>query len=592
MENGSTSLNMNKLAFCIIVKDDSEKDNLIRCLDSVAPHVDKIFITGTHRPDGEIRKIAKKYNADYSFFEWVKDFSKARNFNFAQAKDYEWIYWQDADDILVGGEHLRDAINLVTPLNIKAVFSRYLYQVELDETGKIKNILIEHLRERLIRNDGTYEWVAPIHETLIEKVPSGKTDYQGFYVVHLVTFPEMEASMWRNIDILEEEVLRNPTDPRPIYYLAKSYFDTKIPEVLYEPAGPGVDSITIELLKDYLRKSGWSEERAQAWEYLSMIHRERAEYKKAIACLMESLIETPVFPSVYIQLALNYVMMGDWSKAMHWVKLSGVIEIPKTTLVINPKDYKCLILEALFHIYLNTGKLEECQKVAHTLAEMVPSELNKGRVVSVDDLKHRNDVAHYVVKLATHLKQTNQLTELKALINSIPKEIVNEPVLVNLRNEMLPPRVWGEKEVAIYCGPHFEQWSWKSSSKGIGGSEEAVIRMSEELVKLGWSVTVYGDPREDEGVHEGVNWLPYYHVNWNDQFNILISWRQIGMFDMNIKAKKTFLWNHDLQNALQYTPERIKRIDKVMFLSRFQREIMGNVPALPKEKEFYTGNGI
>ena len=35
--------------------------------------------------------------------------------------------------------------------------------------GKVKAILIEHLRERLIKNTGVYEWVAPIHETLIEK---------------------------------------------------------------------------------------------------------------------------------------------------------------------------------------------------------------------------------------------------------------------------------------------------------------------------------------------------------------------------------------------------------------------------------------
>ena len=38
------------------------------------------------------------------------------------------------------------------------------------------------------------------------------------------------------------------------------------PDFVYNPAGDGVDSITVELLKDYLRKSGWAEERSQAWE--------------------------------------------------------------------------------------------------------------------------------------------------------------------------------------------------------------------------------------------------------------------------------------------------------------------------------------
>lgn len=584
---------MEKIAFAIIVKDDSERENLLRCLASVAPFVDKIFITCTHRPDGEIRKIASQYKADFSYFEWVKDFSKARNFNFSQiGPEYTWIFWMDADDVLFGGENLKTAAALATANNIKAVFARYLYQVELDEKGGIKEILIEHLRERLIRNDGTFEWIAPIHETLMEKVPSGKTDYMGFYVVHLIDIKEMEGSMWRNIDILEEEVLRNPQDPRPIYYLAKSYFDTKIPEILYEPLGNGVDSVTIELLKDYLRKSGWAEERSQAWEYLSMIHRERQEYKKAIACLMEAFIENPKFPSTYIQLALNYVMMKDWDKAMHWVKLAGTVDVPKTTLVSNPKDYKSLILEALFHIYLNTGKIEECLKVVQELVKLVPSDINKDRNRSIEDLKQRNDIAHHVVKLAYYLKQTNQLNELRALIHSIPKQIVNEPVLVNLRQELMPPHQWVDNEIAIYCGPHFEQWSWKSASKGIGGSEEAVIHMSEELTKLGWKVTVYGDPREDEGEHDGVMWAPYYHANWKDEFNILISWRQMGMFDLDIHAKKTYLWNHDIQNPMTYTKERVDKITKVMFLSHWQRDMMGDVPALPKEKEFYTGNGI
>jgi tetratricopeptide (TPR) repeat protein len=246
--------------------------------------------------------------------------------------EYEWYLWIDTDDVVQGAETFKDAIALAEANNIKAIFARYLYQVELDEKGKIKNILIEHLRERLIRNDGTYEWVAPIHETLIEKVPAGKTDFQGFCVVHLMAPDQMEKSMWRNIDILEQNILDNPTDPRPIYYLAKAYFDTRLPELLYEPAGEGCESIVIELLKTYFEMSGWQEERAQSLEYLAMVYREQQKFDKAVECLLKALQIWPQFTSTYIQIALCYVMLKDWEKALHWIKLAGQVDHPQALL--------------------------------------------------------------------------------------------------------------------------------------------------------------------------------------------------------------------------------------------------------------------
>jgi DNA-binding Lrp family transcriptional regulator len=269
--------------------------------------------------------------------------------------------------------------------------------------------------------------------------------------------------------------------------------------------------------------------------------------------------------------------------------VASAVPVPKTTLVVNPRDYKTMILEALFHIYLNTGKLEECLKVATELNNILPSDISRQRVQEIEDVKRRNDVAHWVVKLAMHLNQTGQKEELEKLVDAIPREIASEPVLVNLRNEFSPIREWKEDEIVIYCGPGFEQWSPKSVAKGIGGSEEAVIYLTRELAKLGWKVTVYADPREDEGYFDGVLYLPYYKINWKDHFNILVSWRQIGLFDVSITAKKTYLWNHDIQNPLTYTKERVNKITKAMFLSKWHR---ANVPELDESKVMYSANGV
>lgn len=575
----------------MIVKDDSEADILRRALKSVHKYVDGIFITGTKNPQKKIKKIVKEYNGKWSWFKWTKNFSEARNFNLSQVpKEYDYMFWMDTDDIVVGAEKFPQLIEMMAKEQVTALFARYLYQVELDEKGNVKQILIEHLRERILKNDNIYKWVAPIHETLIEQRPGKASDTKDFLVVHMIKAEEMAESMWRNIEILEEEVVNNPTDPRPIYYLAKAYFDTHEPQFLYEPVAKGMDSYVAELIKNYISMSGWAEERAQAWEYLAMIHREQGDFKRAISALLEALTEDPKFTSCYVQIALTYVMLKDWAKALHWVKVAGGIEIPKTTLVINPRDYKTMLLEAMFHIYLNTGQLELCHKVATEMVNIIPTDASKQRFKDIDDLKHRNDMAHWAIKLASHLKETGQFAELTALIQGIPQEIAGEPALIGLRNEFLPPRKWGDDEIAIYCGPHFEKWSPKSTSTGIGGSEEAVIYLSKELAKLGWRVTVFADPREDTGVYDGVRYLPHFHINWKDELNIFVAWRQIQLMDVpGLKTKKSYLWNHDLQNPMTYTPERVNKLHKALFLSKFHRT---NVPDLPEDKIFYTANGI
>ena len=580
-----------KIALALIVKDDTEVTILKRAIESVKDHVDGIFITGTKEPQVKIKKLCKKIGAVWSWYKWDKNFSNARNFNFKQVpKEFKWIFWLDADDRVEGADKFQDAIAIAEANNIKAVFARYLYQVELDEKGNVKQILIEHLRERLIKNEDLFEWVAPIHETLIEKVPCDKTDYQGFWVVHLAQFKDLEASMYRNIEILEQNVLDNPNDPRPIYYLAKAYFDTHEPMILYEKLGNGLDSYTMELFKDYIKKSGWPEERSQCWEYLSMVHRERGEYKVAIHALLEALDEEPKFPSIYIQLALCNVYLKDWSRAMHWLKIAGGIDMPKTTLVVNPRDYKSMMLEVLYHIYLNTGQLEKCQKVTIALLELLPTDLNAGRVRDITDLTKRNNIAHTVVKLAYHLKETKQWDRLNHLVEAIPQEIAMEPTLVQLRNEFSVPKKWADNEITIFCGPGFEKWSPKNVAQGIGGSEEAVIYLSKELAKLGWKVTVYADPQDEAGNHDGVEYVPYYYANWKDEFNIFVSWRHIDIFDIQtFKAKKAYLWNHDIQNPLTYTPERVAKFDKAFFLSKWHRS---NVPDLSEDKVIITSNGI
>lgn len=593
----------------MIIKDSEPLDMIARCLYSVAPHVDGLFLTITHTTSKKKAKelarnisvlcVTKGYpEPEISHFTWIKDFGAARNFNLSQIpQNYSWVIWLDTDDVLRGGKKLREVVQKAddNEPQVGAIFFNYLYRVELDKDLHIRQILIEHLRERLFRNNGTYKWVAPIHETLIEQKHTVKINTHDCDVVHMSTDERTGKAILRNVEILEKQLEEqgDRRDPRTIYYLGKCYFDFRTPEG-YEKAE--------SLIKDYLygtdknTPSGWDEERSQAWEYLSEIYREQHKINASIKCLANALIEYPQFPQFYIDMALAYCYKNDWKKAEHWVKLSQQIPYPTgTTVVLNPRDMQARVLEVLFNIAVNTDDIDGAWAAMRKLVDMFPEDQSvKDRYNATEQLKKDNEIAHAFMKVVGYLRETGQQSKLQSLAQGIPDSLKQEPMFLQFRQDVLPPKKWADNEIALVCGRGFEKWSPKNLDSGIGGSEEAVILISRELAKLGWKVTVYGDP-EKEGDYDGVTYLSHYEFNANDEFNIIIGWRSVGFFDNKFKARKKFLWLHDVQNPLEYTKERVNEIDKIFVLSEAHKKTLlneANKEYLTDDKFFLTSNGV
>ena len=84
----------------MIVKD--EEAVLERALHSVQSIVDEIIIVDTGSTDKTI-EIAKKFTDKVFHFEWINDFSAARNFSLKQATK-DWILIIDADEMLTEKE--------------------------------------------------------------------------------------------------------------------------------------------------------------------------------------------------------------------------------------------------------------------------------------------------------------------------------------------------------------------------------------------------------------------------------------------------------------------------------------------------------
>ena len=613
---------MSKVALSMIVKGSEDEPKMLNvALESIAKFVDGIFITytGTKEDKSRFLEVCKKYKVNVSYAPdniWYKvdkklvdwftkqygyaphakvgdrifRFDTARNYALSQIdqKEYPWFIWLDVDDIFRNGEKIKEIIEDAEKKQIDAVYLNYLYQVEI-EGDRIKNIIIEHLRERILRNNGIYKWIAPIHETLIEQKPSRKKDYHQCDVVHLADIERRTNAIMRNLSNLELSIFETKAeDPRPVYYLAKAYFDLNKPEY---------DDKAMPLINEYLlgeHKSGWPEERSQAWEYLAEIYRRRKQHNNSIKACMNALIECPEFQSIYVNLAISYMPKEQWDRALFYVKLGTSFPSQKTTLINNPKDIQMRILQVIYECSIHLNKIDEAWAAANKLKEIAKGDPAIEQIYhSISELRTQRDLVKVYVEMYQYLAKSGQASKIKALLGSAPEIIKNTPFYQDMYKKNMPPKMWEKEEIALYCGPGFTNWSPKRldnpQESFVGGSEEAVIRLSQELSKLGWRVTVYADPGEEEGEYDGVRWLPYFKFNHLDHFNILVIWRVPQHLDVEFKAKQIYVWCHDIQNNLEWNDERVKKLTKAIFLSKWHRD---NVPALPDDKVIISSNAI
>lgn len=146
-----------EISLCMIVK--NEERVLRRCLDSIADLVEEIIIVDTGSDDST-KEIASEYTDLIFDFEWIDDFSAARNFSFSKAtKDY--IYAADADEVLdeENREKLRQLKEVLLP-EIEIVQMKYCNQLE---NGTAYNF-DEEYRPKLFKRLREFIWTEPVHE--------------------------------------------------------------------------------------------------------------------------------------------------------------------------------------------------------------------------------------------------------------------------------------------------------------------------------------------------------------------------------------------------------------------------------------------
>ena len=149
---------MATISLCMIVK--NEERVLKRCLDSIHDLVDEIIIVDTGSTDST-KQIARAYTDKVYDFEWIDDFSAARNFSFSKCS-MEYIYVADADEYLDDSNRFQFRI-LKEVLYPEVEIVQMMYETISHDT--VLNIKKEY-RPKLFKRLREFTWINPVHETV------------------------------------------------------------------------------------------------------------------------------------------------------------------------------------------------------------------------------------------------------------------------------------------------------------------------------------------------------------------------------------------------------------------------------------------
>lgn len=590
------------LSCAIIIKDDSELESLKRAVDSIFPYTDEIVITATGDSVHGIEEYCKsdpKFN--YSYFKWIDDFSAARNFCVSHVrKDADYYFWMDSDDVVVGAELLRGIASTAKSKGLDAVFFTYWYGCLFDGEPSVENmkqVELTQTRERLLK-PGTTVWKNRLHET---PVPVENIDFTHTMVSYSKEYPIawLHLGVDRNMPIekqiartarnrkllelqLEDERKAGGADPRTLVYLMKIYAEENDEETLNK---------VLEMGDEYLIKSGWDAERAMCCCMMGRALGKLGREETAKRLLFKSIEEYPYDPMLYLHLSRSCYNLGQYREMKHWLEFALTLD-PNASIsnVSNLLELKLLATELTMHYNFQAkGDVRKAYKSMQMLYAELPSPENREKLEYLKDLTELDEASEDAHKLTLYYEKQSNSEGIVKVVESMPPAMQMLPFAWYMYNKHCEPKIWGEKEICYYATfgrPHLEKWDGNSLTKGLGGSETAVIRLAEEWTKKGWKVTVYGDPLKEIEVN-GVTYKPYFQFNPRDSFNIFINWRSNHLAG-KIKAKKFMVDLHDLVNVAQFK-DRQENVDKFMVKSQFHASLLEGIDP---ERIQVVSNGI
>ena len=223
-----------KICLNMIVKNECEI--ITRCLDSVKPVIDYWVIVDTGSTDGT-QEIIKKHMKDIPgelherpWINWGETRSEA--FNLARGKG-DYILFMDADDTLEFNREKHFPLLTQDLYNLWRGVEGFTYQ-----------------KPQLVKGNLPWKWVGVTHEYLDCSHAYTSATLTGVkYISRDGGATRKDANkFWKNVQLLEEGLKKEPENIRYVFYLAESYRDA------------GETGKALEWFQKRIRMGGWAEE--------------------------------------------------------------------------------------------------------------------------------------------------------------------------------------------------------------------------------------------------------------------------------------------------------------------------------------------
>ncbi|MBW9173882.1 glycosyltransferase [Clostridium estertheticum] len=338
------------ISLCMIVK--NEEDVLGRCLECVKDIVDEIIIVDTGSTDNT-KKIALEYTDKIFDFQWIDDFSAARNNAFSKAtKDY--ILWLDADDMILE-EDIKKFKELKQTLTLDVDNVMMMYNVGFDETGAVT---LSYFRERLSKRSNNSQWMEPVHECLLI---GGNTINTDICITHR---KEHAAVQGRNISIYKKILAEGtPLTPRGLFYYSRELYQN------------GFIEEAIKYFNEFLdTEHGWVEDNISSCFDLSKCYNIIGDKKSMLKILLRSFEYDTPRAEICCNIGTYYFESLDYNKAIFWYKLAANLDKPVNSWGFISHDFWGYIPNIQLSVcYDRLGNRENSIKFNDKAAEYKPN---------------------------------------------------------------------------------------------------------------------------------------------------------------------------------------------------------------------------
>jgi len=203
------------LSLSMIVRD--EEDSLAGVLEDAARFCDELVVVDTGSVDRTV-EIAQSFGTHVFHFDWINDFSAARNYAFDHCSGL-WILWLDADDRIPAQAWpgLRSIVEELPRLVDFDVIT-LPYEYEFSDTDP-SLCTYSQACGRIIRNSPDLRWIGKIHE-YVPHAQDKAVWRKDAWVEHR-PLPEHEAkSAMRNLRAIEQCLAEGDRSARMLHYYA------------------------------------------------------------------------------------------------------------------------------------------------------------------------------------------------------------------------------------------------------------------------------------------------------------------------------------------------------------------------------------